>query len=136
MTEFVLSIFIFLLIQMAVCQPSIYNNQKIETRTIDEKSISRAMGRTIFGVYGTCIMKRMFKQWWSTMSTKRMITSHLNLLNIKKNSMTYKTLEIQFLFWDGHKHVAGLNRLIRSQWTLLGNWISYGITYIFYINKQ
>ena len=45
MTEFVfLSIFIFLLIQMAICQPSIYNNQKIETRTIDEKSISRAMG--------------------------------------------------------------------------------------------
>jgi hypothetical protein len=29
---------------MAICQPSIYNNQKIETRTIDEKSISRAMG--------------------------------------------------------------------------------------------
>jgi len=29
---------------------------------VDEKSISRAMGRTIFGVYGTCIMKRMFKQ--------------------------------------------------------------------------
>jgi hypothetical protein len=48
MTEFVLSIFIFLLIQMAVCQPSIYNNQKIETRTIDEKSISRAMGQEGF----------------------------------------------------------------------------------------
>jgi hypothetical protein len=58
------------------------------------------------------------------------------LVEHKKNSTTYKTLEIQFLFWDGHKHVAGLNRLIQSQWTLLGNWISYGNTYIFYINKQ
>jgi len=29
------------------------------------------------------IMKRKFKQWWSTISTKWTITSHLMLWNIK-----------------------------------------------------
>ena len=36
---------------------------------------------------GIIVMKRKFKQWWSTIpqiSTKRIITSHLKSLNIKK----------------------------------------------------
>jgi hypothetical protein len=34
------------------------------------------------------------------------------------------TLEIQVLAWHRHKHVAGLNRLLGSQSSLLDNWIS------------
>jgi len=40
------------------------------------------------------------------------------------------TLEIQVLVWDGHKNVAGLNRLLGSQPSPLDNWISNGKTYI------
>ena len=69
------------------------------------------------------IMKRKFKQWWSSISpisTKRRITSHLNSLNIKRPP--HMTLEIQV--WDKHNNVAGLNLLMGSQPSPLDNWIS------------
>jgi len=72
------------------------------------------------------IMKRIFKQWWSSIpptSTKRTITSHLNSLNITKRPW-HMMLEIQVLTWDRHKNVVGLNRLMGSQSSCLHNWIS------------
>jgi hypothetical protein len=60
------------------------------------------------------IIKRKFKQWWSTIppiSTKRTITSNLNSLNTKKKDM----LKIQVLAWDRHKNVALSNQLMESQ---------------------
>jgi hypothetical protein len=39
-------------------------------------------------------------------------------------------LEIQVLFWDRHKNVAGLNRLMGSQSSpFVDNWISNGNEY-------
>jgi len=60
--------------------------------------------------YGTFynVMKRKFKQRWSTIlqiSTKRTITFHLKSLNIK-NTMTHDIGNA----WDRHKNVAGLNQ--------------------------
>ena len=40
------------------------------------------------------------------------------------------TLEIQTLAWDRHKNVAGLNQIIGSQPSPLGNWIFNGFAYI------
>jgi len=72
------------------------------------------------------IMKRTFKQWWSTILqilTKRTtITSHRNSLNNKKPR--HMTLEIHVLAQDRHKYVAGLNRLMESQHSPFDNWIS------------
>ena len=55
----------------------------------------------------------------------------INSTNINKtnNQAWHMTLEIQFLFWDMHKNVAGLNRLMRSYPSPL-NWISNSNTYV------
>ena len=60
-------------------------------------------------------MKRKFKQ---LLSTKRTITSHLNLLNIKRQRQM--ALEIQVLAWDSHKNMARLNlhKLQHPSWTV------------------
>ena len=55
----------------------------------------------------------------------------MNSLSARKNM--HMTLEIQFLAWDRHKNVAGLNRLIGFQPSSLDNFISNRNTYI---NKQ
>ena len=62
--------------------------------------------------YNYYIMKRKFKQQWSTIppiSTKRTITSHL--LTEHKKRPQHATFEIQVLAWDRHKNMVGLNRL-------------------------
>jgi hypothetical protein len=51
-------------------------------------------------------MKRKLKQWWSSISTKRTITSYLNSLKVKKKATTYEVgNQVSGL---GHKDVAGL----------------------------
>jgi len=62
------------------------------------------------------IMKRMFKQSWSTISsisTKRTIIYYLRPLKTKHTIIYGK--EIQVLPWDRHTIVAGLNWLIGSK---------------------
>jgi hypothetical protein len=45
------------------------------------------------------------------------------------------TLEIQVLTWDRYRNVAGLNRLMEYQPSLLENWISNSNIYILNIEK-
>ena len=61
--------------------------------------------------------------------TKRTVTSHLNWNHWTQKREPHMTLEIQVLAWDRHTHVVGLNRLLRSEHSLLANGISYGNTY-------
>ena len=64
----------------------------------------------------------------STNINKRTITSHRNSLNTKKT--TRYDVRNPGLAWDRHKNITGLNRLMRSQSSLLDNWISNSNTYI------
>jgi hypothetical protein len=52
-------------------------------------------------VYIMHIVKRKFKQWWSTIW--RTITSQTHWAQIRQQHMTF---EIQVLAWDRHKHVV------------------------------
>jgi len=45
-------------------------------------------------------------------------------------------LEIQVLTWDMYKNVAGLNQVVGSQPSPLGDWISNSNTYIHFVYKQ
>jgi len=57
------------------------------------------------------VMKRMFKQWWSTIppiSTKRTITSHLKPLNAKRPG--HMAFEIWVLDWNRHTNLEALNQ--------------------------
>ena len=72
------------------------------------------------------VMKRKFKQWWSTIlqiATKRTITSRLNSPNTAKRPrhIRHMTLEIRVLIWVRHRNAARLNRLNGSQSSFLDN---------------
>ena len=87
--------------------------------------------------YINFVMNKKLKQWLSTIppiSTKRIITSHLNWTQKRQRHMT---LEVLVLAWDRHTDVAVLNWLIGPQPSPLDNWISNGNTYIWinYIKK-
>ena len=72
------------------------------------------------------LMKRKFKQWWSTIppiSTKPTIISPLHLLNTKKDHDIWRS---KFRSWlgTGTQNVAGLNWIMESQFSPLNDWIS------------
>ena len=56
-------------------------------------------------------MKRKFKQWWSTISTKQITTSHLKQVNTKKDN----DMMLEVLAWDRHKYGRVKPVLIGSQ---------------------
>ena len=95
------------------------------------------------GVYLTLscsIMKRKFKQWWSTIppiSTKQAFTSDLNTLNMKKRlvTMIYDVRNPGPGLWQVHI-VGGLYHLMGSPPSPFDNWISNCNTYIYMYNKQ
>jgi len=94
-----------------------------------------------------CIMKRKFKQRWSSMpqnQQKGTITSHFKWTHwTEKKTTTYISLEFKILTRDRHTNVAGLNWIMRLQpfpldncidWlvffgVIYGNWLKYSFYY-------
>jgi hypothetical protein len=65
-----------------------------------------------------CIMKRTFKQRWSSMpqnQQKGTITSHFKWTHWTEKRQRHISLEIKILTWDRHTNVAGLNLIMRLQ---------------------
>ena len=76
-------------------------------------------------------MKGKFKKWRSSIppiSTKRTIIYYSNWTYWTQKRPQDLMFEIQILAWDRHKNVVGLNRLMGSLPSRLGNWISNGNT--------
>ena len=70
--------------------------------------------RNFIAIY-ICIMKRQFKQWWSTVppiSTKWTITSHLNLGNNKRTT-AYVWIFVCFLFYHT---ITKQSTTLNNQW--------------------
>ena len=92
-----------------------YQNKKIQ----EELKLAAKASLAVSQIHKTQkdFMKRIFKQWWSTIFHQYQNTEQppLTTNNWSQRRPQYMTLEIQILAWDRNKYVVGLNGVMVNQ---------------------
>jgi hypothetical protein len=96
--------------------------ETLHRKLMDSTKIVYLFNISAFKFKHLCLHGFNMSYWLPPISTKRTITSHRNSLNTKK--IPSYDARNPGLAWDRHKNITGLNRLMRSQSSLLDNWIS------------